>query len=80
MRYSQWSMAVLGLVSCIASASTTQTQLPGATSAPHGVSAQAKDSAAQVPGACHALDTAARHECIYATVVRGRTARTDALN
>ena len=80
MRYSQWSMAVLGLVSCIAAANTTQTQPPSATSARPGVSAPAKDSTAGTPGACYALDTAARHECIYATVVRGRTARTDALN
>ena len=77
MQYSRWSMLVLGLASCVAAANTTQQQAP---SAPPAVSAAAKDSTAAILSACYALDTVARHECIYAAVVRGRAAKSDAVN
>jgi hypothetical protein len=66
-------MVVLGLASCVAAANTTKVQ-------PSAPSAAAKDSTAAILGACYALDTVARHECIYAAVVRGRAAKSDAVN
>ena len=80
MQYSQWSMVLLALASSIAAANTTQMQPHSATSARAAVSESGKDSTAAILAACYALDTAARHECIYAAVVRGRTAKSEALN
>ena len=80
MQYSQWSMVVLALTSGIACANTTQIELASPTSAHPAVSAVRADATAAILGACYALDTVARHECIYAAVVRGRAAKSDALN
>ena len=80
MKYPAWSVMILSVASCIASANTTVIQFPGAAAAkPAATEPATKDAAANV-GQCYALDAAARHECIYAALVRSRMSKSETVN
>ena len=77
MKHPAWSAVMLSFASCIASANTTVIQAPGAASSQPAAAAKA---AAANAGQCYALDAAARHECIYAALVRSRMANSEIAN
>ena len=71
------SIVILSLASCLASANTTVIQAPRA--APQAALEAPKDLSANI-GQCYTLDAAARHECIYAALVRSRKSKSDTVN
>ena len=80
MKYPAWSVMILSVASCVASANTTVVQTPNVAAAqPAAAAAATKDAAANV-GQCYALDAAARHECIYAVLVKSRLSKSESVN
>ncbi len=80
MKHPAWSVMILSLASCVASANTSATRVPSAAAArPAAAEAATKDTQASV-GQCYALDAAARHECIYAALVRSRMSKSEVVN
>ena len=79
MKHPAWSAVMLTVASCIASANTTVIQAPGAATA-QPAAAEAPKAAAANAGQCYALDAAARHECIYAALVRSRMSKSQIEN
>ena len=78
MRHAPLGVVIFAFASFIASANTTKVEPTDVARKP--TSPAAKDATAPGAGACYALDTVARHECIYAAVTRSRASRNEALN
>ena len=79
MRHAPLGVVILAFASFVASANTTKVERTDVARKPPA-SPAARDASAAGAAACYALDTVARHECIYAAVVRSRASKDDALN
>ena len=80
MKYTTWSAMMLALACGIASANTTVIQTPSVAAAQAAAAEPAAKNAAANVGQCYALDAAARHECIYAALVKSRMAKSETVN
>ena len=79
MKHPAWSFMILALASTVASANTTAIQSGAAQGRAAPVETTAKEAASTV-GQCYALDAAARHECIYAALVKSRTSKSETVH